>query len=133
MRTHGHSIDWANRRFRPDPNLTNVATTTVVLSSLPNTPPGLMGNARMINEGMCVLGTITPPQCEIDPPSMTPDHETAGKHTPFLGSQQHRIPNGTMAPGPITTTKAVSSSLPHTPLGPMGKARMIDGGCALHA
>jgi hypothetical protein len=128
MRTHRHSIDWAYLRFRPNLNQTSVATTAVVLSSLPNTPPGLMGNAGMIDKGVCVLDTMTPLQCEIDPPSMNPDHETAGKHTPFLDFQQHRTPHGTMAPGPIATAKAVLSSPPHTLLGPMGTARMIDKG-----
>ncbi|PLW39680.1 hypothetical protein PCASD_15455 [Puccinia coronata f. sp. avenae] len=128
MTTHGHSIDWKNQQFQPEHNQPSIATTAVVLSSPPTSPPGPMGTARIIGKGVCALRTIAPPQCKIEPLPMTTAHETGSKHTSLLDLPQPRTPKGTLAPGPIATAKAVSSSPPHTPLGPMETARMINKG-----
>jgi hypothetical protein len=106
---HGAKIDWTNRQLRPLP--TRIATTNVLSSSPPKTLSGPMGHARMIDEGVCAIRTLAPPQCELEPHSLTRNPEKAGKQDPFMVFlSQDKTPDsqGPMVK-PIATAEAVLS------------------------
>ncbi|KNE99093.1 hypothetical protein PSTG_07573 [Puccinia striiformis f. sp. tritici PST-78] len=65
---HGHRIDWRNRQFKPYDG--SIATAKAVSSSEPtNTSKNgtVTGRpARLFDEGVCVVNTLTPPQSQDD-------------------------------------------------------------------
>jgi hypothetical protein len=135
---HGHLIDWRRRRFLK--NNPRIAVANATSSSPPNSPDGSWGTARMIDEGVCVLDTLAPPQCKHDTPYITDTKELAGQQDPLLilnDTRDSLTPNRGVETGPIAAAVAASSH-PETALRggvePMRQARMLDEGvCASSA
>ncbi|PLW38016.1 hypothetical protein PCASD_09939 [Puccinia coronata f. sp. avenae] len=123
---HGHLIDWKNRQFKG--SQPSIAAAAAASSSPPRPSLGLLGNARMIDEGVCVFDTNAPPQCEHTIPPSPLTFEMAGKQAPSVELQE-KPPARTA--GLVATAKTVPS-YPPDPSGygqePRRHAREIDGG-----
>jgi hypothetical protein len=129
VQRHGHLIDWKTRRFKG--SQPSIAAAAAASSSPPRPPLGPLGNARMIDEGVCAFDTNAPPQCEHTIPPSPLTFETAGKQAPSVELQE-KPPARTA--GPVATAKTVPSYPPDPSRygqEPRRHARRIDGGvCA---
>jgi hypothetical protein len=129
IRRFAHLIDWKTRRLRTDGF--NIAVAEAALSSPPNSPNGTWGKARMIDEGVCVSGTLAPLQCKHDYLFTTRSPEVAGQQDPLLDLNADRTRDDSRS---IATAGAVSSD-PKKPsckgVEPGRQARISDEGvCA---
>jgi hypothetical protein len=114
VRQHSHCIDWAAQRFKPPGK---VAAADAVLPCPPNTPTKVLGNARIMSEGVCVLRTVTPLQCKSDPqthypPKAVDELNTIPESPPTKTWQD---PEPTRTSGPLVATTQVVSPNPKTP------------------
>ncbi|KNE95813.1 hypothetical protein PSTG_10873 [Puccinia striiformis f. sp. tritici PST-78] len=118
---HGHKINWQQRRFITADR--TIATASAVSSSIPTSASGdgtmPKRHTRLNDEGVCVVDTITPPQCKSDPlvETLISITRTAGKlyfpsensaalrggNTPHNGDRM-TTQDPTTTPNDVTTT-----------------------------
>jgi hypothetical protein len=83
---HGHCIDWIGRHFTDKQPDFAVAEANSLLP--PKSPIGLLGEARMLDKGVCVLDTLASPQCKHNISPFIPHPEVAGKQASLLDFHQ---------------------------------------------
>ncbi|KAI7957765.1 hypothetical protein MJO29_005982 [Puccinia striiformis f. sp. tritici] len=132
IKRHGNLIDWTGHSFRASPS--RIATALAVSSNPKKPPTGELEQARKFDEGVCVVDTITPPQCKLDFSPSPFDTRTASKHTPFLecrdidGRTRGENWRSQGAEEPIAAAWTASSDPKTPPTGELGKARKFDEG-----